>query len=74
MIAIITLVTVTVQFAIVALILMGGKSSRARNEKVIRENDAARKHIKRELAEIKSFVLPENTQADWRELIDEGRG
>ena len=50
-IAIITLVIVAGQFAIVMLILWGGKSSRARNEKVIRENNAARTYIKRELAD-----------------------
>ena len=53
MIAIITLIIVAVQFAIVHDdSVMGGKSNeddRARTEKVIRDNDAARKHIKAEL-------------------------
>ena len=56
MIAIITLIIVAVQFAIVMLILMGGKSARARTEKVIRDNNAARKHIKAELMAIKRLV------------------
>ena len=115
MIAIITLVIVAVQFAIVALILMGGKSSRVRNEQVISENNAARTYIKRELAAIKELVtvpsggivspdgfremvedanvqsirvgqdigqgadmsvnvnMPDNTEDEWQELINEGR-
>ena len=63
MIAVITLIIVAAQFAIVMLILLGGKSARARNnedrarnEQLIRENNAARKHIKAELATIKSMV------------------
>ena len=73
MIAIITLVIVAVQFAIVMMILMGGKSARVRTDKVVRDNNAARTHIKAELAEIKSFVLPDNAEDEWRELTDEGR-
>ena len=69
---------------ILAFIWFGGRGirdrnedDRARNEKLIRENDAARKHIKRELATIKSMVavpLSESeTQAEWRELEKEER-
>ena len=44
---------------------------------MIRDNNVARTHIKRELATIKSMVAmplsePE-TQAEWRELENEGR-
>ena len=70
MIAIITLIIVAVQFAIVMLILMGGKSSRARNEQVIRENNAARNAYQAlNWRTIKSFVLPDNAEDEWRETI-----